>query len=335
MKIALLIAVALVTLSSIPLFAQQADANANVQQNSSATAAGTHMNSSGGGSAAVQASPRHAGASGQAAGSAVAASGPAMTSGSANGSALAATQMSPVNAELLSKLDSKSARVGERVVARTKQTIRTADGTVIPKGSRLLGHVTEAQAHERGHQDSSLGIAFDRAELKGGQSMAIHSVIRSIAPPANAIGSSGMDDDGMMAPMAPMGGGMVGGGPAMGGRAGGGGLLGGTVGGAAAATGQMGAGLGSSLDTTAGNTMRTTGNVAGNAAAGVGNGLHGAAGAAGELGARATAIPGVMLNSNAGGAASGMLTATKRNVHLDSGTQMVLGIAAAGQMAKR
>jgi hypothetical protein len=75
--------------------------------------------------------------------------------------------------------------------------------------------------------------------------------------------------------------------------------------------------------------------MAGNATAGVGNGLHAAAGAAGALGAHATAIPGVMLNSNATGAASGMLTASRRNIHLDSGTQMVLGIAADRQMAGR
>jgi hypothetical protein len=36
-----------------------------------------------------------------------------------------------------------------------------------------------------------------------------------------------------------------------------------------------------------------------------------------------------MLNGDASGSASGMLSAENKNVHLESGTQMVLGIAAA------
>jgi hypothetical protein len=37
----------------------------------------------------------------------------------------------------------------------------------------------------------------------------------------------------------------------------------------------------------------------------------------------------VMLGGNASGEASGMLSASKKNVHLDSGTQVVLGISSA------
>ncbi len=36
-----------------------------------------------------------------------------------------------------------------------------------------------------------------------------------------------------------------------------------------------------------------------------------------------------MLHGEATGSASGMLSATNKNIHLDSGTQMVVGIAAA------
>jgi len=326
MKIALLIAAILVVLSSVPLLAQQT--NVTAQQSAAATAGNTHVNQSTGASASAQETPGHAHARGAAAGSGTV-SGPATVNGSAYGAATATGQMRPVNAELEKKLDSKSAKVGDQVIAKTRETVRTANGTVIPKGSRLIGHVTEVEAHARGHQDSRMGIEFDRAELKGGQSVAIHSVIRAISPPANALANDSMDDGAMAAPMAPMGGAAMGGG----GRMGGGGLLGGTVGGATATTGRMGAGLGSDLGSTTGGAMRTTGNVAGNAAAGVGNGVRGAAGANGVLGTHATAIPGVMLDGNAAGSASGTLTATKRNIHLDSGTQMVLGIAADRQYA--
>lgn len=47
------------------------------------------------------------------------------------------------------------------------------------------------------------------------------------------------------------------------------------------------------------------------------------------MGVRSTGIPGVMLHGDAAGTTSGMLSAANQNIHLDSGTQMVVGIAAA------
>ena len=59
----------------------------------------------------------------------------------------------------------------------------TADGTAIPKGTRLVGHLTQVQAHSKDSPDSVMAIVFDRAELKGGASLAIYSEIRSLTPP--------------------------------------------------------------------------------------------------------------------------------------------------------
>jgi hypothetical protein len=56
-----------------------------------------------------------------------------------------ALEMSPVNVELVSKLDSKTAKVGDSVVVQTKASVKTADGTEIPKGSKLVGHVLGAK----------------------------------------------------------------------------------------------------------------------------------------------------------------------------------------------
>src|ERR1700753_151141 len=53
----------------------------------------------------------------------------------------ASVPMSPVNVELVSKLDSKTAKTGDDVVVKTKSTVKTSDGTEIPKGSKLMGHV--------------------------------------------------------------------------------------------------------------------------------------------------------------------------------------------------
>jgi len=75
--------------------------------------------------------------------------------------ARASVDMRPVSGELESKLDSKTAKVGDSVVVKTKAAVKTADGTVIPKGARLVGRVTDVQAHGSGNADSRMAILFD------------------------------------------------------------------------------------------------------------------------------------------------------------------------------
>lgn len=326
----LVVSAAVSSFAALPLVAQSV--NASAQQSASASAGGTHVNQSG--EAGASASRDNTQAGGEAAGALSTHS--RRGSADAHGSAAGYAQMRPVKGELQSRLDSKSARVGEPVVLRTTEKTKTADGVVIPKGTRLVGHITEVQAHAKGHQQSSLGLAFDRAELKNGQSFAIRSVIESIGPSAAQLEAQSMQNEDAFA--GPAGGGMAGGG-AIGGGAGvgrtGGGLVGGgagVVGGATSSVGGVGSGIASNAGgalNAGGSAIDASGNLAGNAAANVGRGVNGSAGAVGSLGAHATAIPGVMLNSNAAADASGVFTAAKQNIHFDSGTQMVLGIAAA------
>jgi hypothetical protein len=327
------VAAAVVSLASLPLVAQQVNTTAN--QSASGSVAGTHVNQSANAGAQTNVDNGHVDAQGTAAGSATAEGGRGSAYAGANSSTAAMAHMRPVTGELQSKLDSKTARVGQPVVLKTTEKTKTADGIVIPRGSRLIGHVTEVQAHARGHQQSSLGIAFDRAELKNGQSFAIHSVIESVGPSAAALEAASMENQDAFAGPA---GGMAAGG-AMSGGAGvgrvGGGVLGGgggMVGGAASNVGRVGSGLSSTAGGAAnagGNALDATGNLAGNASGNLGRGLNGSAGAVGALGVHATTIPGVMLDSNAVAGASGMFTAAKQNIHFDGGTRMVLGVAAA------
>jgi hypothetical protein len=58
--------------------------------------------------------------------------------------------MSPVNGELVNRLDSKTARAGDSVVVQTRSPVRTADGTEILKGSKLVGHVMVARPSAAG-----------------------------------------------------------------------------------------------------------------------------------------------------------------------------------------
>ena len=305
MKFAISIAIFLIVLSSVPLFARQSGASA--QAGASAGAGGVQASQSAGASAR--------------AGSA---------SAQADSSADAPAQFEPVSCELVNKLDSKSAKAGDAVVVKTREKVRTAEGTLIPKGSRLVGHVTEVEARGQGHAGSSMTIAFDRAELKGGQSLAIHSVIESIAPPVSAASAASIDSDESMG--APLGGGMAEPSRPMGVGRSGGGVVGGTVGAATSNAAGVGSNVGATSDTALQGTstaVRSTEGIAAGTQATAANGLHGAVEGTGALAMRGSAVPGVALAADATGTTSGTLSASRKDVHLDAGTQMVLAVAAA------
>ena len=184
-----------------------------------------------------------------------------------------------------------------------------------------------------------MAIAFDRAELKNGQSIAIYTLIRGVSPGANAMAASPMNDGEMVG--APMdGGGRMRGGQAMGGGRGGG-VLGGTggpvsgVGGAADRTGSLAGGamegtrntagaLGEQAGAGPGSTENAAVQTAGHGDLDLSNGAHAAAAA--RATPRPTGIPGVMLAGNS--SSSGLLSASRKNIEFESGTEMQLGIVA-------
>jgi hypothetical protein len=90
---------------------------------------------------------------------------------------------SPILAELSSGLDSKKLKTGDKVTAHTSEAMRSNDGrTIMPRGTKLEGHITQAEARSKGGNASTLGIQFDKAILKDGGEIALDVVVRAIAP---------------------------------------------------------------------------------------------------------------------------------------------------------
>lgn len=85
-------------------------------------------------------------------------------------------------AELISKLDTKSAKAGDIVIAKTVANLQTTDGSTIPKGSKLEGKITQVESKAAGNGNASVAILFDQLEVNGGQQKPIHGVIVAIAP---------------------------------------------------------------------------------------------------------------------------------------------------------
>ena len=213
-----------------------------------------------------------------------------------------AIEMSPVNGELVSKLDSKTAKTGDSVVVQTKASVKTADGTEIPKGSKLVGHVLGAKPSGAG-ENAQVVLQFDHFELKGGQNLAVHSQIRSIAPAGDAATTSRS----------------------------------GAVSAPPAGSSSSPSAGGTSGDSRGSGSGKGTG---GDPGAAAGNGAP-AAGTVvariGQIAIATTSVPGVLLANNAPGQqdprmaqASSILLGAKQDIQLDGGTQMVVGVAPAG-----
>lgn len=93
-------------------------------------------------------------------------------------------------------------QTGDQVFAKTTENVKSNGRVVIPKGSRILGHVTQVQAAGKGQSSSQVGVAFDHAILRNGQQIPMKASIQAIAASqANASADMMGDtmDDGAMA----------------------------------------------------------------------------------------------------------------------------------------
>ena len=149
---------------------------------------------------------------------------------SAPGAAANNAKISPgsvIAAQLAKTIDAKKAKKGDEVVAKVPQDLSSTAGQVlVPKDTKVVGHITEVQPRSKEQKESQLAISFDRLEMKNGEQMQMPMSIQAvIAPPnrnanENQANSQGAAND--SAPASPSAGtGAPSGGGARGGMAGG------------------------------------------------------------------------------------------------------------------
>jgi hypothetical protein len=96
-----------------------------------------------------------------------------------------------IPAYLNTGLDSKKRNVGDQVEAKTAAPVHLTDGTLIPRGAKVIGHITEAKARSKGDSESSLSVVFDSLTVPGGRSVNIKAYLRAVAPDSNSGESDG------------------------------------------------------------------------------------------------------------------------------------------------
>jgi len=251
----------------------------------------------------------------------------AQTSGNASASTSASTQNGQANAALASgtafnaalssPIDSKKCKPGDAVNAYSTEAVKSEGKTMIPKGAKLVGHVTQASARAKSESESSLGIVFDKAILKNGQEIPLNAGIQAIASAESSASAAGSDMDAM---------GGVGASAAGSGMAGGRGALGGVTSTAGGATGTV-TNTAANVGGVAGGTVNSAANAGGNIA-GASKGAVGGLNTAGQLTSNSQGVfglNGLNLSTAGSNATEGsVITSAGKNVHLDSGTRMLL-----------
>jgi len=199
-------------------------------------------------------------------------------------------------------VDSRKAKPGDQVVLKATEDVKSEGNIVVPKGSKIYGHVTEVSMKSEGKANSSLAVVFDRAELKDGSSVALNTVVQGIAQ--GQVHSAAQADDEMASASSQVG--------ASGHHAAGagGGLLrsvGAAAGSATSNVTELGASAGSTLGSTVNSGAQTTLTSASSGVVG---------------------LQGLALNSELSNATNGsLITSNGKSVRLDSGTQFLLKVA--------
>ncbi len=197
-------------------------------------------------------------------------------------------------AQLENSLDAKRAKVGDTVVLKTTQALKQNGEVIVPKGAKLIGHVTEVQQHTKSNGESRIGVAFDRLQ-KGALDLPITASIVSITQARSqtrAVDSS-VESETMASPSA----------RTTTRSSGGGGLLGG-----------VGNAVGGAVNTT----TSTVGNVAGTTTNAVGSTVGATTSTAGNL---TGSLKGLHITQSTSASAEGgsTLSLNTGNLRLESG----------------
>jgi hypothetical protein len=101
---------------------------------------------------------------------------------------------SVIPVQLKKSIDAKKVKSGETVDAMVTQDLKAQNGTiVVPKHTKVVGRVTEAQPSSKEQKESHVALTFDRVVMKNGDDaqlpMSIQAIISTSSPNPASNGS--------------------------------------------------------------------------------------------------------------------------------------------------
>lgn len=118
-----------------------------------------------------------------------------------------AEEATQVSVELSKGIDSRSSKTGQEVTGKIVAEARLADGITLPKGSKLVGHVTSVEPSTRENPNGQIAVLFDHVVARDGHPIPVHSLLLGIRvpphatpPPMSGADVTGMGRGGMATP---------------------------------------------------------------------------------------------------------------------------------------
>lgn len=84
-------------------------------------------------------------------------------------------------------LESGKLKAGDTIEVETAGGFKLPDGTLVPKGSKLIGHVVAASAHSKGDPQSQLTLAFDKLNVANGKALTVKGAVQAVFPPPDEV----------------------------------------------------------------------------------------------------------------------------------------------------
>lgn len=110
---------------------------------------------------------------------------------------------SVIPVQLIKTIDAKKAKPGEEVDAQVTEDLKSAGGVVIvPKNTKIVGKVIEAQPRNKQEKESQVAIAFDHM-IRDGNNVSMPMSIQAIIAPSYLSGGNGNNGNGQGASQAP------------------------------------------------------------------------------------------------------------------------------------
>src|SRR4029077_7694826 len=98
-----------------------------------------------------------------------------------------------IPAALSKSVDAKKAKPGDKIEAKITMDLLSNGKDVIPRDTKVIGHVTEATPRTKESPNSRVGLSFDRISLKDGRELSIRAAIQAMGPSLNTAVAPGID----------------------------------------------------------------------------------------------------------------------------------------------
>lgn len=214
-------------------------------------------------------------------------------------------------AQLENSLDARRAKPGDRVVLKTVSAVKQSGETIVPKGARLIGHVTDVQQQTKATGESHISILFNRLRTGSTETPITASILSITQARTQAQANNDLFQSDTMSSSSTRSSSSTGSGQ----RSGGGGLLG---------------GVGNTVGGVVNTSTSTVGNVAGTTTSAVGSTVGATTSTVGSTTGNLTgSLRGLQItqSSNASAEGGSTLSLSGRNLRLDSGTTFNLAVS--------